>query len=111
MSNIRFSWLRPSGWTRLGVVGAVAVIFAAPMLWALGVFGSDDEAVRRAIVFTFAGLWFFIAVGLTLGWAIRGFIVRLKEPDEEEEGGHRPSAPPHASHPPAGGQHARPPAR
>lgn len=109
MSNIRFSWLRPSGWTRLGVVGAVAILFVTPMLWALGLFGEDDQAIRKAIVFLFSGLWFAIAVGYTIGWSIRGFIVRLKEADEDEETGHRPGAPAHSS---AGGTPAhRPPAR
>lgn len=107
MSNIRFSWLRPGGWTRLGVVGAVGILFGTPMLWALGAFGGDDESIRRAIIFLFAGLWFFIGTGYTLGWSIRGFIVRLKDHDDEEEGaGHRPAAPPH---PPAAAH--RPPGR
>lgn len=106
MSNIRFSWLRPSGWARLGVVGAVGVLFATPMLWALGVFGGNDEAIHRAVIFLFAGLWFFIGIGYTLGWSIRGFIVRLKEDEGEEGAPHRPAAP---SHPPAAAH--RPPAR
>lgn len=109
MSNIRFSWLRPSGWTRLGLAGAAGILFATPMLWALGGFGADDEAIRRAIVFLFSGLWFFVALGYTIGWSIRGFIVRIKESDEDEEGGHRPAAPPHP--PTGGGTSHRPPGR
>lgn len=108
MSNIRFSWLRPSGWTRLGVAGGVAIVFATPMLWALGVFGADDEAIRRAMVFLFAGLWFFVAVGFTIGWSIRGFIVRVKEAEDDDEGAHRPAG---GAHPPPHPPAARPPAR
>lgn len=113
MSNIRFSWLRPGGWTRLGVAGAVGILFGTPMLWALGSFGNDAEAINRALIFMFAGLWFFIGTGYALGWSIRGFIVRLKEDEGEEGGGgHRP---PPMAHPPGAGAGAgaphRPPGR
>lgn len=113
MSTYRFSWLRSNGWTRLGGVGAVAVMFSTPMMWALGVFGSDDEALKRAMIFLFAGMWFFVATFYVLGWAIRGFMVRLKDHDEDDEfPAHRPPGPPHPAglahpsgppHPPAAG--------
>lgn len=101
MSAYRFSWLRPNGWTRLGGVGAVAVLFATPMLWALGLFGNGDDTLKRALIFLFAGMWLFVAAGWTAGWALRGFMVRLKDQDDEEGGGHRAASPSaHASHPP-----------
>lgn len=105
MSSYRFSWLRPNGWSRMGGVGAVAVMFATPMLWSLGLFGTGDDTIKRALIFGFAGMWMFVGAGYVLGWALRGFMVRLKDHDDEEEGGHRPSAPPHGAHPPAGGAH------
>ena len=83
--SVRFTWLRPGGWVRLGVVAAVAILFATPMLWALGAFGNGDEAIRRGLIFLFAGLWFGIGTGYAAGWALRGFILRSKEPDDDEE--------------------------
>ncbi|MBX9634570.1 MAG: hypothetical protein K2X44_06280 [Magnetospirillum sp.] len=75
------------------------------MLWALGVFGAGDDTLKRAMIFLFAGLWFFVGTGYVLGWAIRGFMVRLKEHDDDDDvpvPAHRPPAPPH---PPAGAAH------
>lgn len=106
MSTYRFSWLRPGGWTRLGGVGAVGVLFATPMLWALGVFGEGDDTLKRAMIFLFAGMWFFVGTGYVLGWAIRGFVVRMKEPDDDDDApAHRPPSPPH---PPGAGAPHRP---
>ncbi|HLO76695.1 MAG TPA: hypothetical protein VK196_09605 [Magnetospirillum sp.] len=107
MSAYRFSWLRPNGWNRMGAVGAVGILFATPLLWSLGVFGWADDTIKRALIFAFAGMWMFVGMGYALGWAIRGFMVRLKDHDEDEDGAHRPgAAASHAAHPPA----AHPPA-
>jgi hypothetical protein len=96
MSTYRFSWLRPGGWNRLGGVGAVATMFATPMMWALGVFGADDDTIKRSLIFLFAGMWFFVGTFYVLGWAIRGFLVKTKDHEEDEDGpAHRPAAPPH----------------
>jgi hypothetical protein len=106
--NVRFSWHRPGGWGRLGLAASVAVTFLTPMLWSLGAFGTGDDSLRRALIFLFAGLWLGISVGYTLGWAMRGFFVRTKESDDDDESPaqHRPSAPP-AAHP-SPGRHSRP---
>lgn len=101
--NFRFSLLRSSGWTRFGVAGAVAVFFATPMLWSIGLFGLDEQGIHRAVVFLFSGVWFFIALGYSIGWAVHGFVFR---PKESEEDGERPSAA-HAPPPPS----SRPPPR
>ncbi|NFV81492.1 hypothetical protein [Magnetospirillum aberrantis] len=104
MSTYRFSWLRPNGWSRLGGVGAVVILFATPMLWALGVFGNGDDTLKRALIFLFSGMWLFVAAGYTAGWAMRGFMVRMKDADDEDgDGGRRPPPAMHA--PPAGGIH------
>lgn len=108
MSSYRFSWLRPNGWNRLGGVGAVAVLFATPMLWATGVFGNGDDNIKRALIFLFAGMWMFVGIGFAFSWALRGFMVRLK--DDDDDVGHRPMAPahappPHGAHPPAAAGH------
>lgn len=102
MSSYRFSWLRPNGWNRLGGVGAVAIVFATPMLWSLGLFGAGEDTLKRALIFAFAGMWLFVGAGYVLGWALRGFMVRLKEPEEDEDGGRRASS---APHPPAAAGH------
>lgn len=98
--SIRFTWLRPGGWGRLGVVVAVGLLFATPMLWALGAFGQGDEAIRRALIFLFAGLWFGVGVGYSIGWALHGFILRSRDHDDDEDAAPprpaaRPAAPPH----------------
>lgn len=107
MSTYRFSWLRPGGWTRLGLAGAVAIMFATPMMWSLGVFGDDDGTMKRAVIFLFAGLWFCVGTGYMVGWSLRGFMVRLKDHDEDDDApAHRPAAAPHApAHPPAAAAH------
>lgn len=90
----RFSWLRPGGWTRLGVAGGVAVIFATPMLWSLGVFGPGQDSLSLAVVFLLSGLWMFVAVGYAIGWAIRGFVVKVKAEGDDDEADHPPARPP-----------------
>lgn len=107
MSSYRISFLRSAGWTRLGLAGAVAALFGGPMLWALGAFGTGDEALNRAVIFVIAGLWFFVAVFYVIGWALQGFVVRVKVPEDDADDGppRRPGAapppPPSASRPPA----------
>lgn len=98
MAN-KISFIKSAGWTRLGLAGAMAAVFSAPMLWALGSFGASDEAIHRAIVFGLSGLWFFVATGYLIGWALQGFIIRQKVSEEESNetmggGGYRPPSPP-----------------
>jgi hypothetical protein len=93
MSTYRISYIRSSGWTRLGLAGAVATLFGSPMMWALGWFGTGEDALHRAVVFGLAGLWFFVGTFYVIGWALQGFVVRRAAPCA-------PSAPP-ASRPPA----------
>ncbi len=101
MSGFRVSYVKASGWTRLGLAGAVAVLFGTPMLWALGTFGAGDDALHRGAVFGLAGLWFAVATGYLVGWAVQGFVIRTKAATDEEadEQPSRPSPPP----PPRGG--------
>lgn len=93
-ANYKFSLLRSSGWNRLGVTGAIAILFVTPMLWSLGIFGSGDEALHRGMVFLFAGVWLFMVVGYTLGWAIHGFMVKIRDADADDEGDDQPRRPP-----------------
>ncbi len=99
-ATYRFSLLRSDGWGRLGFAGAVAVLFGTPMMWALGVFGHDEGAVTHAVVFLFSGLFLFMGLGYAVGWAVRGFVIRQKEPDDED-GARRPGPPAGQGHPPA----------
>lgn len=102
MSTYRISYAKAAGWTRLGLAGAVAALFGAPMLWALGAFGGGDDALHRAVIFALAGLWFFVATFFVIGWAVQGFVIRQKAVEEDADDGPprrpMPSAPP----PPAG---------
>jgi len=107
MSAYRISYIRSTGWTRLGLAGAVAILFGSPMLWALGVFGTGDDALHRAVVFGLAGLWFFVGTFYVIGWAVQGFVVRQKVVEEDEDGPPRRSAPCAPSAPPP----SRPPPR
>jgi len=94
----RFNPTRSSGWFRLGVAAAAAVVCVTPMLWAVGGFGPSDDAIHRAVVFAFFGIWLGIGVGYLIGWALSGFMVKVKEGDGEE-GARRPE-PPHRPAPP-----------
>lgn len=105
MSTYKISYLRAAGWTRLGLAGAVGILFASPMMWALGVFGGGDDALHRVVIFALSGLWFFVGTCYVIGWALQGFVVRIKNPDEDSEDAppRRPSpppAPPPSSRPP-----------
>lgn len=103
MSNTKFSLLRASGWGRFGLAAAVAVLFMTPMLWALGAFGAGDEGLHRATIFGFSGLWLFMVAGYVVGWALKGFMYRIKDSDDEsggEETAHRPPSPPPGAHRP-----------
>ncbi|KIM00589.1 hypothetical protein CCC_03191 [Paramagnetospirillum magnetotacticum MS-1] len=107
MSTYRISYIRSTGWTRLGLAGAVAVLFASPMMWAMGTFGAGDDALHRAVIFALSGLWFFVGTFYVIGWALQGFVIRQKVPDEEADEGPARRPPTGAPPPPA----ARPPAR
>ncbi|TAN61884.1 MAG: hypothetical protein EPN20_11640 [Magnetospirillum sp.] len=109
MAAYRVSFIKASGWTRLGLAGAAAALFCAPMLWALGSFGFAEEAIHRAIIFGLSGVWCFIALGYMVGWAMQGFIIRQKVVEEDSDdapAAHRPPpapAPARAAPPPRGG--------
>ena len=107
MAAYRVSFIKASGWTRLGLAGAAGVLFTAPMLWALGSFGFADEAIHRAIVFTLSGVWCPIAVGYLVGWAVQGFVIRqrvVEDDDAAAPAAHPPSRP---AGPPPGAAPAR----
>jgi len=108
MAAYRVSFIKASGWTRLGLAGAVGVLFSTPMLWALGSFGFADEALHRAIVFALSGVWCPIAVGYLVGWGVQGFVIRQRvvEEDSDDAPAHRP--PPG---PPPGPARGAPPPR
>ncbi len=111
MAAYRVSFIKASGWTRLGLAGAAGVLFSAPMLWALGSFGFADEAIHRAIVFALSGVWCPIAVGYLVGWAMQGFVIRQRVVEEDNEDSipaARPSGPPPGAPPARGGAPSRP---
>ncbi|CAA7624761.1 hypothetical protein [Magnetospirillum sp. SS-4] len=103
MSSYRVSFIKASGWTRLGVAAGTAAALSAPMLWALGSFGLAEEAIHRAIVYAGAGLWLFLAAGWLTGWAIQGFVIRQKATEDEAD-----DRPPQRPTPPPAPPHSRP---
>lgn len=105
MGTYRFSWLRPGGWNRLGGVGAMCVLFGTPMMWALGVFGTGDDSLKLASVFLLAGIWFCVCLGYGIGWAVRGFMAKVKDGDGDEDSPattREPPRPPVSGHAVAG---------
>jgi hypothetical protein len=93
MIDTRFSFTRSYGWTRLGLPGAVAILFGTPMLWALGTFDATAEPLLHAVIFGLSGIFFFTWTPFLLGWALQGFVIRRKaaEDGDDELGGHHPA--------------------
>ena len=108
MAAYRVSFTKAGGWTRLGVAGAAAMLFSAPMLWALGSFGFAEEAIHRAIIYAISASWSLLAFGYLVGWAVQGFVIRQKVAEEEDEDS-RPSAPPPSRPSPPPSRPAPPP--
>ncbi len=103
MSSYKVSFIKSSGWTRLGLAAGTAAALSAPMLWAMGSFGLAEEAIQRAVIYAGSGLWLFLTTGYLVGWAIQGFVIRQKVSDEEGE-----DRPPQRPTPPPAPAHARP---
>lgn len=104
MSSYKVSFIKSSGWTRLGLAAGTAAALSAPMLWALGSFGHADEAIQRAIIYAGSGLWLFLATGYLVGWAIQGFVIRQKVSEDEAD-----DRPPSRPAPPSGPPPSRSP--
>jgi len=104
MTGYRVSFIRSSGWTRLGLAGAVLCLFLTPILWSFGLFGDSDMALRKAIVFAVSGAWLFGLGFFLVGWALQGFVVRVRSSEDEDEphSAARSSGPPSGRH--AGGR-------
>ena len=89
MVDVHLSPVRVKGWVRLGFPGAVAALFASPMLWALGLFDGTAAPLPHAIIFGLSAMALFGVTPSLLGWALQGFAVRRKigeEPDEHARG-------------------------
>ncbi len=109
MIETHFSLTRSSGWFRLGITGAIAAIFATPILWSLGVFDSAINPLMNAMVFALSSIFLFGVVPSLVGWALQGFMVRHKSPDDgdsngpERISGQKPGAPSAPGHKPRSG--------
>lgn len=107
MTETRVSLTRSSGWTRLALPGAMSVIFATPMLWAVGTFDSAPDPMLRSIVFGLSGILFFSLTPWLIGWAVQGFVIRRKPTDDSDDApAARSSAPRPASPAPRPGSPA-----
>jgi len=84
MIETHFSLTRSSGWFRLGLIGAMASIFATPMLWSLGVFDSTAAPLINTMVFGLSAIFLFGVVPTMVGWALQGFMVKRKSSDDGE---------------------------
>jgi len=102
MSTYRVSYFRPAGWLRLGMAASVAMVLITPMVWAVHGFGTGDDVSLRTLVFLIAGAVMPLVVAVIIGWAMRGFAVKVHTEDEEDSPPHRPASVPH---PPAAASH------
>ena len=86
MCHGRFHSLHLAASGRLGVVIAIAIPLGTPMVWALGAFGAaPDEALRHAVIFAFSGMWLGLGLGYGVSWALHGFVLRSREPEDEDD--------------------------
>jgi hypothetical protein len=97
MIDYRLSVIRAKGWARMSLPGSVALLFATPMLWAVGLFDATADALRHAIVFGISGVLLCGLMPPLFGWALHGFAVRRK-PAEDDETADHPVIHPAASH-------------
>lgn len=91
MTAYRLSLLRNKGWIRMGAMGAAIMVPVTVMEHALGCFNDGMTGIGQASEFLAAGIAASMTFGLAAGWVARGFMVRAKEPDEDERDGHGPS--------------------
>lgn len=102
MSESRFSPTRLAGWKRAALPCVMATLLGTPMLWALGVFDTTADPLRHAAVFGLSGMLLSASLPWCIGWALQGFLQRLKsESDSHAEPHHQ--TPPHR---PGGPSHA-----
>jgi len=85
MSNYRLSALRNKGWIRMGIIGAATVCPVTAMLRAIGWFSDGDRGLEQAATFLVAGVVFWLLLGFSAGWVMHGFVVRLRESDEDHD--------------------------
>ena len=120
MSAYHLSVLRNKGWMRLGLVASVVVFPIAMMEHALGFFADGVTGLTQAGEFIGGGIAVAAILTLPASWVLRGFVVRHRDADAEDEevvssrpaatGGAGRGAPPAAGRP-AGGRPAGRPAR
>jgi hypothetical protein len=85
MSNYRLSALRNKGWIRMGIVGAGTVFPVTAMFRAIGWFSDGDRGLEQAATFLVGGVVFWLLLGFSAGWIMHGFVVRLRESDEDHD--------------------------
>ena len=95
MSGYKLSILRAKGWLRLGLAGAASMLPITAMEHARGFFAAGEAGLEQAGEFLLSGIALWGIVAAAAAWIARGFAVRAKPEDEEEEGGSsRPSSAP-----------------
>lgn len=101
MSESRFNPTRQAGWKRTALPAVALTLLGTPMLWALGVFDGTADPLRHAAIFATCGLLLSLTGPWCIGWALQGFMVRLRSeqeshPEPVHETSHRPGGPSHA---------------
>lgn len=86
MTAYRLSPIRNKGWFRLGLVGAGTMVPWTVMEHALGHFSEGPQGVQQIAEFFFGGVILWLILGAATGWAIHGFVIRMKEEDDHESG-------------------------
>jgi hypothetical protein len=85
MSGYRLTILRRTGWIRLGVVGAIAMIPITLMERALGFFSDGEQGLIQALQFLGGGVVLWLIVGFLANWVVRGFAIRSRPVEEDRD--------------------------
>lgn len=110
MTQHRLTPFKSHGWHRVGGLAAVAFAPLTVMLWTMDAFGGGEIGLTSALIFYAASLVLCVLLAFGMTWAMKGFAIRVKGEDDEDEDRHaRRSGPPAAvAGPPAGGKGAHP---
>ena len=91
MSAFRLSPLRSKGWLRLGLLGSLAMVPLTAMHHALGYFNAGELGLQQAAEYLAAGIFLSMSVTGIAAWVARGFAVRVKEEEDEQDEPRRPT--------------------
>lgn len=85
MSAYRLSPLRNKGWLRAGLIAATLTLPIALIEYSLGYFNDGVQGLIQAAEFVSGGAVVAMMIGMSAPWVLRGFAVRTKEDDADDE--------------------------